>query len=277
MVRELRTCPVTGRIVLLNQTWPDPLPQVPTVPAPCWFCEPGRGPVLARVGVWRAVPHPVPALGIEGDVRVRAEGGRVRRDAVGAHELLFTEQHPARPKAAIHADASRLLISRVHDLRRDTRLRSFRMIHRAAPGLHPVWQLFALPFDLATTAPAAWRDGELRDRERVVAETETVVVIAAWAPRQPFELWVLPRRGRKRLEELDISELFTEAALWAERTSDALRGAAVDWVVEDGEPVRIELIPRVSPPSAVEVGAGLPLHGVRPEEAATFLRSRLAT
>ena len=47
------------------------------------------GPVIAEAGELRAVPHPVPALGIEGSMRNDSSGGGVRRDAVGAHELLF--------------------------------------------------------------------------------------------------------------------------------------------------------------------------------------------
>lgn len=269
MVRELRTCPVTGRVALINESWPDPLPAVVPPPGVCWFCETPSDHVLARRADWRVVPHPVPALGIEGDVRARVDLGRVRRDAVGAHELIF-----AGHDGAAHQDALRLVIQRIGDLRRDTRLRGFRAIHRAIPGHHVVWQLFALPFELAPSAPASWRDGELRDRERVVAESPEAVGLAAWAPRQPFELWVLPRTGRSRLEVADTDPVAELAEKLASRVSQALRGAPVDWVIEDGEPYRIELVPRVAPAAALEVAAGVPLHGVRPELAAGFLRDR---
>ncbi len=188
MPRELRTCPVTGVVVLINDAWPDaPLPAVAPV-APCWSCG-NPGPVLARRGGVVAVPHPVPALGIEGEVRPKAERPGVRRDAVGVHELLFGRHDEADP------DSLLLASERIDDLRRDRRLRGFSLLRRAAPGRHPAWELFAIPTDLAPTDGRAWRDDELLDGRRVLARVDGAVAIAAWAPVAPFEVWVLPEAG----------------------------------------------------------------------------------
>lgn len=267
-MRELRTCPVTGRVVLLNDAWVDAPPAPAPTPALCPFCT-DIGPAIAVDGPVRALPHPVPALGIEGDARPVVAAGAVRRDAVGAHELVFG--------AHVEADAGllRMVSARLGDLRRDARLRGFTAIRRYVPHGHAVWQIFAVPFDLAPSAPGRWRDTELESGLRVVETDDHTVSLLAWAPRAPFEAWVMPARGIARFEHSDPAPVAEAAARLVRRISRTLRGAAVDLVLVDGEPWRIELMPRLAPPEAVEVAAGIALHGTFPEAAAEHLRAML--
>lgn len=224
---------------------------------------------MSRHDGCQAVPHPVPALGIEGDPRSVAVGGGVRRQAVGAHELIFGE-HGTGSGALLE-----LVARRISDLRRDARLRGFGVTCRHRTGEHRVWQLFALPAPVPLSAPAGWRDHERAQRERVLAEAEGVTTILAWAPRVPFETWVLPSTGIARFEASgpDVRAAVARAAegalRWIERE---LRGAPVDLVWVDGEPWRIEIVPRLAEPTAVEVATGIPIHGVFPEAAAEWLR-----
>lgn len=263
-MREIRSCPVTGQAVLINDAWVDrPAPAVRG--AACWYCSP-RGPVLARDGDVLVVPHPVPALGVEGDDRVQDEGhGALRREAVGAHELLFAG-HDA-------SDVPLLAVvrHRIHDLRRDRRLRGFRAVRRHQRGGHVAWQLIALPFDVPPLVAATWRDEEARRGTRVIAQDSRAVAVAAWAPRVPFETWVLPRAD----EDLERGDPGAVAGVLPEviaALDDALDGAPIDLVIEDGAPWRVVLMPRLAAPNAVDVATGLPMHGVFPEEAARFLR-----
>lgn len=265
-MRELRTCPVTGVMVLLNDGWPDsPAPLLPP-PGACWYCA-APGPVIAEAGELRAVPHPVPALGIEGSMRNDSSGGGVRRDAVGAHELLFGGHEASDPGLLAFA------AERIADLRRDSRLRGFRLLRVVAPGAHAVWQLVALPVDHVPGEAAAWRAAELARGTRVVARADGAVAIAAWAPRVPFEVWVLPNGEGEFPEDCGAVEVLAEriaATLAAE-----LGGAEVNLVVEWGEPWRVVVRPATR--SALPTAAlDLPGHGVFPERAAVLLRGWLA-
>ncbi len=277
MRRELRTCPISGVTVLLNSAWVGDPPVAEPPPANCWFCAEaaGRGnaPVIADGDGVRAIPHPTPALGIEGDARIRREGVRIWRDAVGAHELVFGE-HAGETSKALSLGASR-----VADLRNDSRMRGFRVFRRAIVGHHAVWQIVALPFDVAPSACASWREDEIRAGVRVAGRAGDAdggagaIALAAYAPRSPFEVWVMPAVGRGDFrtgaEYLAVSSL---ADSMVARISTALRGAAVDMIVEDGEPWRIVLLPRVSHSSAIEQATGIATHGAFPEDTASWLR-----
>lgn len=267
-MRELRTCPVTGRVVLLNDAWVDRPPPPPPHAEPadaCWFCA-ASGPAIAWLGAVRALPHPVPALGIEGDVRPATVAGAVRRDAVGAHELVFGGHEES------EADLVRLVAARIADLRRDARLRGFSATRRHAPGRHAVWQVMALPWEVPHTSPAAWRDHELHAGHRLVERAGGTATFLAWAPRAPFETWVVPEHGHGSLHAGDPGPVAAAAGRHLARLARALRGPPIDLVLVDGEPWRIEIVPRLAGPTAVEVAAGIPAHGTFPEAAAEHLR-----
>ena len=264
-MRELRTCPVTGVTVLLNDGWPDAPAPCASAPEPCWYCE-SAAPVIRERDGLRAVPHPVPALGIEGSAKVQVTPGGVRREAVGAHELLYGTHD---------AEAGGLLLfasDRIADLRRDGRLRGFRLLRVCRPGGHAGWQLFALPIDVAPGEAAAWRAAEVEAGTRVVARAPGAVAIAAWAPRVPFEVWVLPEADADFPEGCGAVETLAERI--ADTLATALGGAAVHLVVEGGEPWRLVVRP-LTTPSLPTAPLDLPGHGVFPERAAELLRGWL--
>ncbi len=266
-MRELRTCPVTGVMVLLNDGWPDQPADLPTPASTCWPCE-AVAPVIMESGALRAVPHPVPALGIEGSIQWDQGAGAVRRDAVGAHEILFGEHDGG--GAGLLAFAA----SRIADLRRDRRLRGFRLLREWRPGAHPMWQLFALPVDDVPGEAGPWRAAELAAGTRVVAREAGAVAFAAWAPRVPFEVWVMPTGEGAFPSGSAAVEALAESV--AATLSGALGGAAVKGVVEAGEPWRLVLRP-FTRPSVPTSDVDLPGHGVFPERAAVLIRGWLTT
>jgi len=205
---------------------------------------------------------------VEGAAEVHTAGGRLWREAVGAHEILAgAHDGPDGPLLSLAA-------ARMADLRGDRRLRGFRLARDARPTAHVAWQLWALPIDLPVDDTGRWRDEELGVGERVAALGDEAVAIFAWAPRVPFELWVLPRHGRARFEADDpepVAELLARVlGTW----SGLLRGAAVRLQVRDGTPWRIELMPVLASPDDVGPLLGLPFHGTFPEAAARYLRAR---
>lgn len=266
-MRELRTCPVTGRTVVLNDAWLDPPPPAPPAPGPCPWCAPAER-VIEQVGAVSARPHPVPALGVEGSAEVHTAGGRVWREAVGAHEVI------AGPHDGPDAPLLALAAARIRDLRGDTRLRGFRLARAERPGAHVAWQLWALPVDVPVDDPARWRDEELALGERVAALDAHAVAVFAWAPRAPFEVWVLPRQGRARFGEDDPAAVADLLARLIPAWAGLLRGAPLRLHVRDGTPWRIEVVPDLGSPDDVGALLGLPFHGAFPEAAARYLRAR---
>lgn len=266
-MRELRTCPVSGRTVLLNDDWLD-RPAAPIPPEePCRLCA-EEAPTIARLGEARARPSLPYALGVEGDPQPVVLAGAVRRQAVGAHELILAG-HDATDAALLP-----LVAARWHDLRRDTRLRGFSAIRRHVPGAHVAWQVFATPHELPGSIPAGWRESERAHGRRVLRDAAAFTLLA-WAPRVPFETWVMPAMGIDGLER-SAPEVVRAVGVAIAEALETLRGALrdppIDLVLVDGEPFRVELLPRLAPPSPVEVATGMPLHGVFPEAAVEYLR-----
>lgn len=262
---ELRTCPVTGQVVLVDGAVLDHPHPAPPPPAPCPWCTPSEPPIQALAGVTaRAHPHPV--LRVERDVTVHTVDGHVRREALGAHEILAGDH------VGDEVSCLRLAQARIRDLRGDRRLRGFRLARRHAPGHHRVWSLWALPFEGAPGAPARWRDRELLSGERVIAEEAGAVGILAWAPRVPFETWVLARSGGSGFEDGDPTAVARLGDHLAARLSRVLGGAAVDLFVCDGEGWRIELLPVLPDGGLFARATGIPRHGGVPERVAEYLR-----
>lgn len=283
-MRELRTCSVTGVTVLLNDAWLDHRPPEHLdhdtlqsgSSAECPWCASSGVTITSQANAAgstvRAIPHPTPALGVEGDARIRQADDRVWREAVGAHELLVG------PHEGADGLTLRLAHTRIVDLRRDGRLRGFRVHRRDRPAGHAFWQLVALPFDVAPQAPARWRDAELTAGVRVVERTPEAVAIFAWAPRVPFEIWVLPSTGRgafsaphRAIDPAAVEAVAGLALRAREHIRDALGAVEIDVTLVDGEPWRLELLPRHAAPTPVESATGLPLHGVFPEHAARWI------
>ena len=119
---------------------------------------------------------------------------------------------------------------------------------------------------------------EVRRRERVVAIDDEAVLLAPFASRVPYQLMLAPRRPRMRFEE--------DGPTGARLLQDALRRLARQlganpplnlWVRTAPRGAeefcwRIDVLPRVTDLAGLELGAGLHLNIVSPEQAAAELR-----
>jgi UDPglucose--hexose-1-phosphate uridylyltransferase len=119
---------------------------------------------------------------------------------------------------------------------------------------------------------------EVRQRERVVAIDDEAVLLAAYASRVPYQLLLAPRRARARFED--------DGPLGAALLHDALRrlrerlGAMPPlnlWLRTAPRGAehfcwRIEIQPRLTHLAGLELGAGVNLCIVAPEQAAAELR-----
>jgi UDPglucose--hexose-1-phosphate uridylyltransferase len=273
----------------------------------------GRPPSLPPNGPgWkvRVVPNRFPALKIEGDLDRQAEGIYDRMNGIGAHEVIIeTPDHGRQLKDLTPQEITEVLFAfkaRILDLRNDMRFRYILAFknhgHLAGASLdHSHSQLIALPvvprqvieeiegakrhYDLKERCIFCDVVGqERRDRSRLIHENDEFVVFAPYAPRSPFETWIVPRRHESNFEAEPKERLsFLAEALGTtlRRLASALGEPAYNFIIHSN-PVRdpsspsyhwhMEIMPALSQVAGFEWGSGFHINPVPPEEAAEFLR-----
>jgi UDPglucose--hexose-1-phosphate uridylyltransferase len=119
---------------------------------------------------------------------------------------------------------------------------------------------------------------EVRRRERVVAIADDAVLIAPYASRLPFQLMIAPRRARARFEDDGplAAGLVHEAMCRLRRRLGAMPPLNL-WVRTAPRGAeqfcwRIDIVPRLVHLAGLELGTGVHLCVVAPEQAAAELR-----
>lgn len=121
---------------------------------------------------------------------------------------------------------------------------------------------------------------EVRRRERIVAIDDDVVLLAPWASRAAYHLTILPRRAALRFEDepAGIGGRMLHLALTRLAERFGAPPPVNGWVrtaVQGAERTswRIELLPALEQRGGVELGAGIDVCTVPPEQAAAELRT----
>jgi UDPglucose--hexose-1-phosphate uridylyltransferase len=258
----------------------------------------------------RVVPNRFPALRIEGDLDRQAEGIYDRMNGLGAHEVIIeTPDHARRLTDLADGELAEVLLAckaRVLDLRNDVRFRYILLFknHGGSAGAtldHAHSQLIALPIvprQVLEEIQGARRHYELkerciycdivgqerRDRSRLVHENDDFVVFAPWAPRSPFETWIVPKRHESSFEAEPGERLASCAQALGttlRRLDAALGDPSFNFIVHSN-PLRdapspsyhwhLEVRPALTQVAGFEWGSGFHINPVPPEEAAAFLR-----
>ncbi len=259
----------------------------------------------------RVFPNKFPALRIEEDTaRSQDENQFYRMGGCGAHEVVvespehdtFLGQQPVQQIQLVLDTLQR----RYRDLMRDRRFQTVILFKNHGLGAgtslqHPHWQLIATPvvprllrvqhveaeeyFDRhGTCLFCVMLERELAAKSRIVAANDDYVAYLPFASHVSFETWIMPRRSqasfmlvepqqmRSLSEILKISllKLYTglENPDFNLTIDDAPRGE------EDKEYFRwhMRILPRLSTPAGFELGSGMSINAVLPEDAAAFLR-----
>jgi UDPglucose--hexose-1-phosphate uridylyltransferase len=262
----------------------------------------------------RCVPNKFPALRVEGELDRQGEGLYDKMNGVGAHEVFiespdhFTSLAEMSDKQV--EDVFWAFRDRTLDLKKDHRLRYILLFknHGEAAGAtleHTHSQLIALPVvprQVQEEMEGAKRYFKFKERciycdiarqeassgQRVVLETEHFLAVEPYAPRFPFETWILPRLHASHFEHSDHAILqslafVTRATL--RKLDKVLERPAYNLVVHTA-PVQegpvayyhwhIEIIPKLTKAASFEWGAGFHINPTPPEEAAQFLREAAA-
>jgi UDPglucose--hexose-1-phosphate uridylyltransferase len=292
---------------------------------PCVFCEgheagtppeilagrPGGAAPNGPGWTWRVVPNRFPALRIEGELEPAGDGVFDRMNGVGAHEVVIETPEHGASFATLSTDALadvlRAYRERLADLKKDPRFQYVLIFknHGESAGAsleHPHSQLIAtpiIPVMVAEELAGAARYWELKERcvwcdvlrqearggRRVVLEVDGFVALAPFAPRFPFETWVLPARHRAAFEESDPAELRALATLLGEffrRMGRVLGDPPFNFMLHTA-PLRapelpsfhwhLEIIPKLTRVAGFEWGSGFFINPVPPEDAAEALRA----
>ena len=259
----------------------------------------------------RVVPNKFPALKVEGGFDREADGMFDRMNGIGAHEVIIeTADHAKTLATMTEGEIERVLLAyrdRIRDLKQDGRLRHILVFknHGAAAGAtleHGHSQLIALPLvpdfvreeldgarrHFAEKERCVFCDivrQELGAGRRIVQENADIVALSPYAPRFPFETWLLPRRHGARFEDAPAHEYESLARMLKAvltRLDRALEFPPFNLVLHTApftdEAVEsyhwhIEILPKVARSAGFEWGTGFFINPTSPEEATQVLRA----
>jgi UDPglucose--hexose-1-phosphate uridylyltransferase len=258
----------------------------------------------------RVVPNKFPALRIEGRLDKRGLGIYDQMQGIGAHEVVIETPVHVRSLTDLTADGTRDVIyayrDRLVDLRKDPRMvcgMVFKNVGTAAGASldHTHSQLIVTPVVPRTVQQEM--DGcrkfheyrgrclfcdmveqEEADRARVVAESPKFLAFAPYAPRFPFETWIVPRRHSSHFEDIqddEVPDMARMLQLVIGKMERLLDRPAYNYMIHSSPlPMErieqyhwhVEVIPRLTSVAGFEWGSGFYINSVPPEAAAEFLR-----
>jgi UDPglucose--hexose-1-phosphate uridylyltransferase len=266
-------------------------------------------------GWWvRVVPNLYAAFRLEPDGQEQREGRFWQRDAIGACEVLISSPDhlaptPLLPRRQVE-EIIQSYVDRYRHHAKDPNLEHLLILYNhgrpAGASLeHPHSQLYAIsliPPAFTEELQGGQRfyreqggcvfcrtlDDELRAGTRIVFENDAFVAFAPYAARTPFETWIMPRRHMGSFGDLDLLREKPAFAEALQLTLKALRAGLNDppfnYFIHSaplkgdvGEEYHwhLELIPKLSTAAGFELGTGMWINVVKPEDAAGFLRERV--
>lgn len=261
----------------------------------------------------RVVPNKYPALIIEGELGKEGEGLYDRMNGIGAHEVIV--ESPGHEDLFWDLPVNHLSLvfrsfrDRLKDLEQDSRFRYvmiFKNYGKAAGASleHSHSQLIALPVlprMIVSELEGAksyyrYKDRcifcdiirqEIQQDVRVVCQNDLFITIAPFAPRTPFEMWVLPKEHASGFCSLDDHKLTSLSQLFSEtlrRLNRCIPNVPYNFVLHT-QPLRsgeidyfhwhFEIVPKLTSIAGFEWGTGFYINPLPPEEAAQYLRESL--
>jgi len=259
----------------------------------------------------RVVPNKFPALQVEGNLDREAEGMFDRMNGIGAHEVIIeTPDHGKTLATMTEPEIERVLWAfreRVLDLKQDRRFRYILIFknHGAVAGAtleHTHSQLIALPIVpdfVRDEVDGARRHFMAKERcvfcdivrqevasgQRVIHENADIVALSPYAPRFPFETWLLPKSHGARFEEAPRQAYESLARMLKTvlmRMNRALETPPYNLIIhsapfsEDAADFyhwHVELMPKLTRTAGFESGTGFYINPTSPEEATAVLRA----
>lgn len=265
----------------------------------------------SNTGGWtlRVMPNKFPALQIYGDINKTGEGIFDKMNGVGAHEVIVeTPDHQLSLATISHKAFEDVLWAyymRLTDLKKDARLKYVLIFKNEGDAAgatleHSHSQLIALPIvpKLVREEVDAARHyysfkercifcdvitQEMEDGKRVIYENSGYIAVAPFAPRAPFELWVLPKRHESAFYPPNksfslLADVLQRVLKQIDRILDTpsynfiIHTSPFNEEINEYYHWHIELVPKLTKIAGFEWGSGFYINPTLPEEAAKFLR-----
>lgn len=255
------------------------------------------------------IPNKFPAFSHAESLRERAEGPYSLMDGVGFHEVVVTHDHKkslaelsvSQVKRVIDAYQERYL-----DLVNEKFVNYVAVFHNhgreaGASIAHPHSQIIAMPLidpDLQRSINGSrtffeaqgecvhckMMNWDIEDGRRIIFENEKFVVLAPFASRVAFESRIYPKEHHayfERIKEEDKEQLAEALQVALNKLFRGLNDPAYNFFLHtapaDGKNYdhyhwHFEILPKTSTWAGFELGTGIEISTVQPEEAAKYLR-----
>ncbi|MDH5666428.1 MAG: galactose-1-phosphate uridylyltransferase [Nitrospira sp.] len=259
----------------------------------------------------RVTSNKFPALSSTGRLERHGESPLFRElDGVGAHEVIIeTPEHDRQlPLMTDHevVDVLTAYRTRYHALMQDPRLKYIILFknhgERAGTSLvHAHSQLVATPVPPMTlrrkyeVAIAHYDDTgrclyydvaeeERKAKNRVILETDRFLVFHPFASRVPFETWIMPKRHQPsfgQVNEEDLCALATVLRRTLRALYDRLGDPDFNYMIHSAPTEdenkeyylwHIQILPRLTAIAGFELGSGIYISSMSPEQSAAVMR-----
>lgn len=257
------------------------------------------------------VPNKFPALKPHHECpQIEGDGSYQRMSGVGFHEIIITRDHHRRVSEMTSEEAETVLYAyqeRYHALQREPCIEYILIFHNQGPAAgatlyHPHSQLIALPIippDVSKSLEGSrtyyaahgrcvhcsMLDWEREKKERLVYENDRFLVISPFAPRVSYEMRIYPKKHASRFEDADAADrLLLADALGAilRKIKKAMGDPDYNFFIHtapakaagpDYYHWHIEVLPHTSIWAGLELGTGIEVVAIPPEDAADALRA----
>ncbi|NIR51183.1 galactose-1-phosphate uridylyltransferase [candidate division KSB1 bacterium] len=259
----------------------------------------------------RVVPNKFPALQIEGVLYRKGDGNYDMINGVGAHEVVIeTSNHVLDLSDLSEEHIHKVLLifrNRTLDLTNDERFKYILIFknHGVAAGAsleHTHSQLIATP--IIPKRVTEELEGskrfynykerciycdivlqELKARSRLVASNDSYITIEPFAPRFPFETWIIPREHYSHYERMPNEKYLELARMLKDilnRINNLLGYPPYNFIIHTS-PIQepnlleyhwhIEIIPKLTKIAGFEWGTGFYINPTPPEAATNELKN----
>jgi UDPglucose--hexose-1-phosphate uridylyltransferase len=256
----------------------------------------------------RVVPNKFPALHIESQLDGSDEGIYHSLGGVGAHEVIIESPHHNVTLSTLPLESLKdvLLVfyKRISALQKDTRLKYVLIFKNEGDAAgasleHTHTQLIALPIvpklveeEINNAREYFDRNGrcifcdiiqqERAYKKRVILENEEYISLAPFAPRSPFETWILPKKHKSSFTPESNFSLLALILQQTLKQIDSIFNLPPYNMMVHISPFanasnghyhwHIEIKPKLTKIAGFEWGSGFYINPTPPEEAAQFMR-----
>jgi UDPglucose--hexose-1-phosphate uridylyltransferase len=258
----------------------------------------------------RVVPNVFPAFGSGRCSTMHRSGPYQWLDGVGSHEIVVTKDHE-RSFAKMNDDEVELVIRAYQDrylaLKKDRCVRYVSIFHNHGPGsgasvYHPHSQIITtpiIPLDVYRSLNGAGRyfrkhktcvhcvllRYEQRVKERIVFENKKFIVLAPYASKSAFQLRIYPKDHSAHFEDIAPEErmaLANALRMILAKFAKGLENTGYNFFVHTAPKNHgtefeyyhwhIELLAKTEIVGGFEIGTGIEIAVVSPEDASKILR-----